>query len=80
MNNDIWALSLNDGVDLAGVTDVSGKDFGRSFAEIGTFDLGIVKVVKIVDDNDGIAPSGEYIDQMRTDEPSTACDQDFHQC
>src|ERR1700757_4784780 len=36
MNNDIGALSFNDGLDLVRVTDVGGKDFGRGFAKIGT--------------------------------------------
>jgi len=63
MNNDIGALRLNDGFDLVRVTDVGSEDPGRCFPQVRTFDLRVVKVVEVVDYDDGIATITAELDE-----------------
>ena len=61
------------------VADVTANQFHFSAepGQVGLFDEGVVVVVEIIDNHDGVARRHQGFAQVGTDEAGSACDQKF---
>jgi hypothetical protein len=56
---------------------MNGHIFGET-GDICLLDLRIVKIVEVIEDDDGVSCREQAFDEMGADETGSACDQDSH--
>jgi hypothetical protein len=66
-----------DGGPVAEVGSVNGRVFGEA-GDVGALDGGVVEVVEVVENAEGVALGEEFFDEIGADEPGAASDENFH--
>ena len=57
---------------------VNGHMFGET-GDVCLLDLRIVKIVEVIEDDDGVSSRQQALNEMGADETGSACDQNSHE-